>query len=317
MNALVSIIIPCYNVENYISDCLDSALEQNYRPIEIIAVDNNSTDNTLAILREYEARNPELITIVFEKKQGAPAARNKGISIAKGSWLQFLDADDLILPEKINRQMLLVRNAPLPDLIVGAHVQRYLDGKEKICLPQKGDKFKALASADLGYTVSNLFRSLNSDSQPAWDNNLNGSQDAEFIFKYLTLSNSRIIFDDDPSTITRERPYGQITKSQPKLFIESCIQFQLKLITYLKVTNNKYFLENEKFYTDNLYYYIYKLGLIESSAGEELFKKLMPHFYKPTNQKFNRITFVHAYGFKLLGFRNYVKVRSFFKKTLF
>lgn len=74
----VSVIIPCYNVEAYVAEALDSALAQDYPWLEVIAVDNNSTDGTLAILQTYEAQFPDKIRVLQEKKQGAPAARNTG-----------------------------------------------------------------------------------------------------------------------------------------------------------------------------------------------------------------------------------------------
>ena len=104
----VSVVIPCYNVEAYVAEALDSVLAQDYSWLEVIAVDNNSTDGTLAILQTYEARFPDKIRVLQEKKQGAPAARNTGWLAAKGEWIQFLDADDLLLPGKIRRQMGMV-----------------------------------------------------------------------------------------------------------------------------------------------------------------------------------------------------------------
>ena len=75
---LVSIIIPAYNVQDYIEECINSALNQTYPNIEIIVVDNNSTDQTLEIVKDFKRRHPDLITILLEKKQGASNARNKG-----------------------------------------------------------------------------------------------------------------------------------------------------------------------------------------------------------------------------------------------
>ena len=132
---LVSIIVPCYNVEDYISDCLDSAISQTYRPIEIIAIDNNSIDNTFSILKEYEVNYPRLIKVIREKKQGASATRNKGLSVASGKWIQFLDADDIIYPNKIKSQIELVKDNKQIIVVIGIYQHEKKDGTKQESVP--------------------------------------------------------------------------------------------------------------------------------------------------------------------------------------
>ena len=89
----VSVIIPVYNTERYLRECLDSVLDQTLRDIEIICVDDGSTDGSPEILREYQAKD-ERITILTQEKSNAGAARNLGLSVAVGEYLSFLDSDD-------------------------------------------------------------------------------------------------------------------------------------------------------------------------------------------------------------------------------
>lgn len=89
----VSVIIPVYNVEKYLKECLESVLNQTLTDIEIICIDNNSTDNSIQILREYANKDKRII-ILEQKIQGAGAARNTGMKIAKGEFIIFMDADD-------------------------------------------------------------------------------------------------------------------------------------------------------------------------------------------------------------------------------
>lgn len=89
----ISIIIPVYNVEAYLRQCLDSVLNQTLRDIEIICVDDGSTDASADILKEYSA-NDSRIKVITRKNGGAGSARNAGLAIATGEWLAFLDADD-------------------------------------------------------------------------------------------------------------------------------------------------------------------------------------------------------------------------------
>ena len=90
----ISVIIPVYNVEAYLRECLDSVVNQALRDIEIICVDDGSTDGSAAILKEYAAKDGR-IKIVKQANAGAGAARNAGLALAKGEWLSFLDADDV------------------------------------------------------------------------------------------------------------------------------------------------------------------------------------------------------------------------------
>lgn len=93
----VSVIIPFYNVEKYIGECLESALNQTLKEIEIICVDDGSTDNSYEIVDEYKRKN-ENIKIIQKENGGQSSARNVALKIAKGKYVYFLDSDDCILP---------------------------------------------------------------------------------------------------------------------------------------------------------------------------------------------------------------------------
>lgn len=92
-----SIIIPCYNAEQHLADTIRSALSQTMRDIEVICVDNNSTDNTAKMLNEL-AKQDSRIVVVSEAEPGEGPTRDRGRSLASGDWLYFLDSDDLIKP---------------------------------------------------------------------------------------------------------------------------------------------------------------------------------------------------------------------------
>lgn len=93
MKPIVSVIVPVYNVENYLKECIESIINQSLNDIEIIFIDDGSTDNSFKILQEYKEKDSR-IQVLQQKNQGAGAARNAGLQIARGKYLSFLDSDD-------------------------------------------------------------------------------------------------------------------------------------------------------------------------------------------------------------------------------
>lgn len=102
MEPLVSILIPAHNAARWVADTLQSALGQTWIRKEIILVDDGSTDETLVIARRFSSAN---VIVVTQEKQGAAAARNKALALSSGDYVQWLDADDLLAPDKISRQV--------------------------------------------------------------------------------------------------------------------------------------------------------------------------------------------------------------------
>lgn len=104
---LVSIIVPCYNAAPWLAATLESALAQTWPAVEIIVVNDGSRDSSLAVAQTFVARG---VRVIDQPNRGASASRNRGLREARGAFIQFLDADDLLAPEKIARQMeLLIR----------------------------------------------------------------------------------------------------------------------------------------------------------------------------------------------------------------
>lgn len=103
MKPLVSVIIPNYNYAGYLGEAIDSVLSQTYPNVEVIVVDDGSTDGSREIIENYGDR----IAAIFQQNQGVAAARNNGVRQAAGDHLAFLDADDVWLADKIERQIIL------------------------------------------------------------------------------------------------------------------------------------------------------------------------------------------------------------------
>lgn len=106
---LVSIIMPAFNAQDFIVRSLKSACDQTYTNIEIIVVDDGSTDNTADIIKSYDDYR---IRYLYQSNQGQGVARNKGVEVSKGQYITFLDADDRYLPKKVSRQVELLTTHP-------------------------------------------------------------------------------------------------------------------------------------------------------------------------------------------------------------
>lgn len=120
MEPLVSCIVPVFDGERYLAEALDSIFAQGYRPIEVIVADDGSTDGTADVVRAYGDR----IRFLRQPHAGAPAARNLGLSQARGEFIAFLDADDVWHSEKLSRQM--ARFAARPDLdLCVTHIRNF------------------------------------------------------------------------------------------------------------------------------------------------------------------------------------------------
>ncbi len=119
-NPLVSVIIPVHNGEKYLAEAIESVLAQTWRPIEVIVVDDGSTDGSVNIARSYGPR----VRYCYQQNRGTGAARNKGIELAHGNFLAFLDQDDLWLEHKLTRQIAAFHHIADFDIVFG-HVEQF------------------------------------------------------------------------------------------------------------------------------------------------------------------------------------------------
>lgn len=131
-NILLSIIIPVYNLENYIKECLDSLVKQITENVEIIIVNDGSTDNSEIICKEYCSKYP-YIKYVYQENAGVSSARNNGLNLAIGKYIQFVDGDDWLLPNAIDEILKKIKNDDF-DIICGRYVKSYDEKNQKISL---------------------------------------------------------------------------------------------------------------------------------------------------------------------------------------
>lgn len=113
----ISVLIPCHNAARWLSDTLESALALDWPDVEIIVVDDGSTDESAAIATSFARRS---VILVRQENRGASAARNRAFEVSTGDFIQFLDADDLLAPDKVRLQMECLSHAPKGSIASGA-----------------------------------------------------------------------------------------------------------------------------------------------------------------------------------------------------
>lgn len=132
---LVSVIVPVYNVEKYLHQCVDSIINQTYRNLEIILVDDGSPDNCGAICDEYALKDRRIL-VIHQENQGLSAARNAGLDIAQGEYIYFLDSDDYIEPCLIEKAISAMNRDT--DMVYFGSYKQYTDTHMQECIPEIG-----------------------------------------------------------------------------------------------------------------------------------------------------------------------------------
>ncbi len=134
MKEKISIIIPVYNAKDYLKRCLDSILNSTYKNIEIILLDDGSTDNSLEICNNYQKKYKDIIKVYSHKNMGVGKTRNKGITLATGKYIMFMDNDDFITEDYIENYYNEISNDNL-DVVIGGYER--VDEQNKVILKSK------------------------------------------------------------------------------------------------------------------------------------------------------------------------------------
>jgi glycosyltransferase involved in cell wall biosynthesis len=195
---LVSILIPAHNAAPWLAQTLESALAQRWSRLEVIVVENNSTDDTLAVARRFEARG---VRVLVSPRPGAAAARNLAFAESHGDMIQYLDADDLLSPDKISLQMAAL-DAAQPVVSLSARCE-FFDGENPLEAPvERGWPFvpshdpRAWLADLLGANGRAGFVGLHQWLAPRdligragpWNETLTVNDDGEFFCRVLLLA---------------------------------------------------------------------------------------------------------------------------------
>lgn len=206
MQKKVSIVIPAYNVAPYIGASLRSVIGQTYRNIEILVVNDGSTDATAYILSEF-AKIDDRIILISQENKGLAGARNTGITHATGDYICILDSDDIMLPKKIERQMAWMEMHPLYDFTY-SDMYHFFDGTHKIYhhpMPAVSeDTYTSLLYGNSINPNTVFFRKSVYEKCGGFDDALRSAEDWDY---WLTIfyAGTRCIYQPERLTLYRVR----------------------------------------------------------------------------------------------------------------
>ncbi len=209
MQPLVSILIPTYNAEAWISDTLRSAIAQTWERKEIIVIDDGSKDQTLAVARRFESQQLKVVT---QKNQGASATRNNAFAMSQGDYVQWLDADDLMGPEKTASQMEAAERSGSKRTLISGAWAKFMHRPYRAAfrpsplwqdlLPAEWLMRKMEGNIYMQTATWLVSRELAEAAGP-WDTRLLGDDDGEFFCRVLLASKGTRFVESRKSIIAR------------------------------------------------------------------------------------------------------------------
>jgi GT2 family glycosyltransferase len=199
----VSILIPCYNAEPWIAKAIESGLAQTWASKEVIVVDDGSTDGSLDEIQKFDGQ----IRWETGPNQGGNRARNRLTELAQGEWLQYLDADDYLLPDKIANQLVELGSNPDADVIFSPVTMEYMDGsecrREVSSIPLPHDPWVLLARWYLRQTGGALWRKDALLAVGGWKEDQPCCQEHELYLR-LMMAGKRFVYSADEGAIYRQ-----------------------------------------------------------------------------------------------------------------
>jgi glycosyltransferase involved in cell wall biosynthesis len=291
-----------------VREAIDSVMQQTYKELEVVAVENNSTDNTWSVLKVEKEKHNEKLTILKELNPGAPAARNKGLNAATGKYIQFLDADDILLPQKIEHQVSLFERETGASFIASAYANQDLNGKrrEKLIKADHLNNWWNLLYSELGRTSGNFWKKENLDEVEGWDESLSSTQEYDLMFRLLKNKN-HIIVDNEVNTIRRERATGQISQSNSKVRFNNFFLLRQKVIEYLESNNPELFQKNKSTFDQALFDGLRILASSDLPKAKYYFKECFPSGYKPIVSEWTTPSYIKIYN--IFGFSTTERIK--------
>ncbi len=288
-NELVSIIIPVYNVEKYVEKCIDSVLNQTYKNLEIIIINDGSTDNSEQICKDYQKKDKRIK--YFQKENtGVSDTRNKGIELSKGKYICFVDSDDILNKTYIEDFIDCIKNNNCE--MVCCNFQKFksncesLDVKDisKYTIEKRynvHNKYALLYEKFGGYIANKIFcADIIKNKNIKMDLDIYMMEDMNFVYKYIEYTNNIICIDKD------NYKYRTLQTTASKN-LRNTKWFSLFKTLDNVLKNKEYTKEIQKNIEYMYYYYLYqakyRLNYIKDNSKYDRIKKEIKERIKETN----------------------------------
>jgi glycosyltransferase involved in cell wall biosynthesis len=236
MKQKVSILIPCYNAEQWIAQAIESALNQTYLNKEVIVVDDGSTDGSLSVIKSFG----NAIRWETGLNRGGNVARNKLMELSTGEWLQYLDADDYLLPNKIDQQVKYLNKVPETDIIYSPSIFEYYtqdkSRQEILPIPEPHDPWILLARWYLPQTGSPLWRKQAIIDVGGWKIDQPCCQEHELYLRML-IAGKRFAYFAESGSVYRQWGESTICKQDKSQTHRQLLAIEDGIEQYLKATN--------------------------------------------------------------------------------
>lgn len=308
MNKKVSILIPLYNAEPYIVETIDSIIKQTYKNIEIIIVDDGSTDNSFEIAKAYTS---EKVSIVQQANKGGCAARNKALELSTGDYIVFFDADDIMYKDKIKNQIALAEKYG-DDYIYSSQWVPFT-GAAPTIFPPKTSIDKDFESP-IDWLITSWMNKAGAvgiwltprqliEQAGKWDETLKVNQDGEYFFRVL-LKSKGVKFVDNAYLFYRREITTSISNKHIPERAESML---ISYISYERILELKDNTEVRKALTFNyakfIYIYNKKEKELVNIAWQRIEKLGIDEKWKIGGKKFQLLC-------KLISFKNALKLKK-------
>lgn len=309
----VAVIIPCYNVERHVEAAVRSVMEQTYPFLDVLAIDDGSTDGTKAKLAQLERTYAGRFRWISGPRRGACAARNEGLAATSGEYVQFLDADDAVLTDKLHRQLDLARTQGMPDLVVGDFLNVWEDGREEKVTGLGERPWMALVRTQLGTTSANLFKRSALQAVNGWRVEQESSQDYELMFRMLA-NGASVSWDPHVSSLVLKRAHGSISRTDQRDNWIRYIGLRRSIREYLRRHDAAAHVNEIAAADQILFMAIRVLARHDRRTAMAEFKRTLPPAFVPDSS--SATTALYSACYRVIGFRGtewMARIFSWFK----